>query len=328
VFGLVRGVGVGFLAWIADAVRPPRQGLLLVRDIKPAAVAAVGSVVDPRVLTTELEAVTAMISDRFARPEAAQHAVDLVAGLISDLERKNCWTIAERAGHPSPHAFQHLLARAVCDTDGVRDDLRCYVTERLMTPGEKAVLVVDETGDLKKGTRTVGVQRQYTGTAGRVENAQVAVYLSLVCERGHTFIDRSLYLPRCWTDDTDRCEQAGVPETIEFATKPALAADMITRAVTGGVPVGWVTGDEVYGACPNLRATIRGHGLGYVLAVASNHRLTYPGADEADLAADLARTSLPWKRLSAGAGAKGLRYYSWARTPIEPEPGSTGHHGC
>jgi SRSO17 transposase len=117
-----------------------------------------------------------------------------------------------------------------------------------------------------------------------------------------------------------------VPEDVAFATKPALAAEMITRAVTGGVPVSWVTGDEVYGACPNLRATIRSHGLGYVLAVASNHRVTYPGAEEPDLAADLARTALRWQRLSAGAGAKGLRYYSWARTPIEPEAGSTGHH--
>lgn len=293
---------------------------------KPAAVAAVHSVVDPRAWATDLDTVAALISDRFARPEAAGHAVDLVAGLVSDLERKNCWTIAEQAGHSSPHAFQHLLARAVCDIDGVRDDLRSYVTSRLMTPGEQAVLVVDETGDLKKGTHTVGVQRQYTGTAGRIENAQVAVYLALVAARGYTFIDRGLYLPRCWTDDGDRRQQAGVPDDVEFATKPALAADMITRAVTGGVPAGWVTGDEVYGACPQLRATIRRHDLGYVLAVASNHRLTYPGADEADLAADLARTGLPWQRLSAGTGSKGLRYYSWARVPIEAETGSGGHH--
>ena len=267
-----------------------------------------------------------MISDRFARAEAAGNAADLVAGLVSDLERKNCWTIAERAGHTSPDGLQHLLARAVWDTDGVRDDLRRYVTQRLMIPGEEAVLVVDETGDLKKGTGTVGVQRQYTGTAGRIENAQVAVYLTLVCGRGHTFIDRALYLPRSWTDAPDRRDQAGVPDEVEFATKPALAAEMISRAVTGGVPAGWVTGDEVYGACPNLRATIRSHGLGYVLAVASNHRVTYPGAEEPDLAADLALTSLQWQRLSAGAGAKGQRYYSWARTRIEPEPDSTGHH--
>ena len=307
-------------------MRPPRQGLRFVKTNIPVAVAAVRSVVDSRVWATEVEVVAGMISDRFARAEAAGNAADLVAGLVSDLERKNCWTIAERAGHTSPDGLQHLLARAVWDTDGVRDDLRRYVTQRLMIPGEEAVLVVDETGDLKKGTGTVGVQRQYTGTAGRIENAQVAVYLTLVCGRGHTFIDRALYLPRSWTDAPDRRDQAGVPDEVEFATKPALAAEMISRAVTGGVPAGWVTGDEVYGACPNLRATIRSHGLGYVLAVASNHRVTYPGAEEPDLAADLALTSLQWQRLSAGAGAKGQRYYSWARTRIEPEPDSTGHH--
>ncbi len=307
-------------------MRPPRQGLLFVKTNNPVAVAAVRSVVDWRVWATEMEVVAGMISDRFARPEAAGNAADLVAGLVSDLERKNCWTIAERAGHTSPDGLQHLLARAVWDTDGVRDDLRRFVFERLMTPGEEAVLVVDETGDLKKGSHTVGVQRQYTGTAGRIENAQVAVYMTLVCGRGHTFIDRALYLPRCWIDDPDRRDQAGVPNDVGFATKPALAADMISRAVTSGVPVGWVTGDEVYGACPNLRATIRSHRLGYVLAVASNHRLTYPGAGEPDLVADLARTSLQWRRLSAGAGAKGRRYYSWARLDIEPETDSVGHH--
>jgi len=297
-----------------------------VKTNKPAAVAAVSSVVVPRVWATELGVLAGRITGRFARPEAAEHALELVTGLISDLERKNCWTIAERAGHSSPHALQHLLARAVWDTDGVRDDLRSYVVDRLTIPGEQAVLVVDETGDLKKGTATVGVQRQYTGTAGRIENAQVAVYLGLVGERGHTFIDRALYLPKSWTEDPDRRQQAGVPDDVTFATKPVLAAAMITRAVTGGVPVSWVTGDEVYGACPQLRDRIRRHGLGYVLAVASNHRVTYPGADEADLAGDLARTALRWQRLSAGVGSKGLRYYSWARIPIKAEAGSGGHH--
>jgi SRSO17 transposase len=205
---------------MADVVRPPRQGLLLVTDNIPVAVAAAGSVVDPLAWTAELERVTGMISDRFARPEAAEHAADPVAGLVSDLERKNCWTIAERAGHRSPDGLQHLLARAVWDTDGVRDDLRRYVTERLMVPGEQAVLVVDETGDLKKGTATVGVQRQYTGTAGRVENAQVAVYLTLVCGRGHTFVDRALYLPKCWVEDPDRVTKPACPTTSPSPPNP------------------------------------------------------------------------------------------------------------
>ncbi len=268
------------------------------------------------------------IAGRFARSEAVDRARDLLAGLVSDLERKNCWTIAERAGHVSPHGLQHLLARAVWDAGEVRDDLRDYVTDRLLGPAEQAVLVVDETGDLKKGTHTVGVQRQYTGTAGRVENAQVAVYLTVVAGRGHTFVDRALYLPRCWAEDPERRQAAGVPDEVAFATKPELAAGMITRTVTAGVPTGWVTGDEVYGACPKLRATCRQLGLGYVLAVASNHRVIYPGAEEADLVSDLA-IHIPqtqWQRLSAGQGSKGHRFYSWARIAIEPEPNSSGDH--
>jgi SRSO17 transposase len=182
-----------------------------------------------------------------------------------------------------------------------------------MVPGEEAVLVVDETGDLKKGSCTVGVQRQYTGTAGRVENAQVAVFLTLVGGRGHTFIDRALYLPRCWTDDTDRRHQAGVPDDVGFATKPALAAEMITRTVTSGVPAGWGTGDEVYGACPNLRATIRNHGLGYVLAVASNHRVTYPGRNHAGVMLRLAilpsALATRYRRLRVGTGPAAIWRY-------------------
>jgi SRSO17 transposase len=307
-------------------VRPPRQGLLLVRDNQPVAVAAVGSVVDPQAWDAELESLVAVIAGRFARPEAAGNAADLVAGLMSDLERKNCWTIAEHAGHQSPDRLQHLLSRAVWDADAVRDDLRGYVAGRLLAPGEQGVLVVDETGDLKKGDHTVGVQRQYTGTAGRVENAQVAVYLTLAGTRGHTFIDRALYLPKSWDEDPRRRRDAGVPDHVTFATKPALAADMITRAVTGGVTAGWVTGDEVYGACPTLRAAIRHQQIGYVLAVASNHRATQVGAGEPDTAADIALTTHNWQRLAAGTGSKGLRYYSWTRAAIEPEPASGGHH--
>ncbi len=320
------GLVVGFLAWFADAVRPPRQGLLFVRTNIPVAVAAVGSVVDPGAWACEFERVMRLISDRFARPEAARNAGDLVAGLVSGLERKNCWTIAEHTGHSTPDRLQHLLSRAVWDVDGVRDDLRRYVVDRLGAPGDTTVLVVDETGDLKKGTATVGVQRQYTGTAGRVENAQVAVFLTLVTGRGHTFIDRALYLPRSWADDPNRRQQAGVPDEVDFATKPALAGEMITHAVTGGAGARWVTGDEVYGACPNLRATLRDLGLGYVLAVASNHRATSPGAEEPDLVSDLGLTMHHWQHLSAGPGSKGQRYYSWARTRIEPEPNSNGHH--
>jgi SRSO17 transposase len=162
--------------------------------------------------------------------------------------------------------MQHLLARASWDHDGVRDDVRGYVVDHLGDPD--AVLVVDETGDLKKGIETVGVQRQYTGTAGRIENAQVGVYLSYATEGGHAFIDRALYLPRSWTDDPDRCAAAGVPAETPFATKPQLAARMIADALDAATPAGWVAGDEVYGNDPALRKLLHERGIGYVLAVA------------------------------------------------------------
>jgi SRSO17 transposase len=156
--------------------------------------------------------------------------------------------------------MQHLLGRAVWDHDGVRDDVRDYVVEHLGDPG--AVLVVDETGDLKKGTATVGVQRQYTGTAGRVENAQVAVLLAGASPAGHAVVDRELYVPRSWARDPERCRAAGIPAQVGFATKPALARRMLARALDAGVPAAWVTGDEVYGADPRLPAELEARGIG------------------------------------------------------------------
>lgn len=160
--------------------------------------------------------------------------------------------------------MQHLLARARWDADGVRDDVRDFVTGRL--PDPQAVLVVDETGDVKKGTKSAGVQRQYTGTAGRIENAQVAVFLTYAAPGGRALIDRELYLPESWTGDPGRCQAAGIPDEVTFATKPALALTMITRALDAGVSAGWVTGDEVYGADPDLRRDLEDRQMGYVLA--------------------------------------------------------------
>jgi SRSO17 transposase len=150
--------------------------------------------------------------------------------------------------------MQHLLGRAVWDEDAVRDDVRGYVAEHVGDPG--AVLVIDETGDLKKGTATVGVKRQYTGTAGRVDNAEVAVYLVFATDAGHAVVDRELYLPRSWTDDPERCRAAGMPDQVGFATKPELATAMICRALDAGVPAAWVAGDDVYGANPRVRAEL------------------------------------------------------------------------
>lgn len=254
------------------------------------------------------------VGGRFARVESRTHARELVVGLLGELPRKNCWTLAEQAGHARPDQFQHLLGRASWDTDGVRDDLRDYVVEHLGDPD--AVLVADETGDLKKGAATVGVQRQYTGTAGRVENAQVAVYLTYAAPSSHAMIDRELYLPKSWTNDPARCGAAGVPAEVEFATKPALALTMITRALEAGVPARWVAGDEVYGDNPTLRREIEARPLGYVLAISCDHRVpTAAGPQRADAVA----ASLPhgaWTRLSAGDGAKGPRLYDWTRISL------------
>jgi SRSO17 transposase len=250
------------------------------------------------------------IGPRFARVEPRRRVAGFLAGLLAELPRRNCWTIAEHAGDLDPRGMQRLLSQAVWDEDAVRDDLRNYVVEHLGDPG--AVLVVDETGDVKKGSATVGVQRQYTGTAGRIENSQVGVHMTYASARGYAFIDRELYLPKTWTDDTGRRTAAGVPEDVGFATKPALAKAMVDRAVAAGIPARWAAGDEVYGADPALRKALAGHRLGFVLAVAKSHRFTTGiGTRRAiDLAVRLPATA--WQRLSAGPGAKGQRWYDWA----------------
>jgi SRSO17 transposase len=239
-----------------------------------------------------------------------------VLGLLADLPRKNCWTIAEHVGDATPDGMQHLLARAVWDADGVRDDLRDYLVDHLGEEG--AVLVVDETGDLKKGTRTVGVQRQYTGTAGKVDNAQVAVYLAYATTAGHGVVDRELYLPQGWLADPARCHAAGVPDQRAFATKPELARVMLERALDAGVPAGWVTADEVYGADRGLRGWLEARQVPYVLAVKRTEPLRPPFGPPAP-AARLTEQVPPayWLRVSAGPGAKGRRWYAWTRVALD-----------
>ena len=215
----------------------------------------------------------------------------------------------------TPDGLQHLLAGAVWDHDAVRDDIRDYLVEHLGDPG--AVLVVDETGDLKKGSHTVGVQRQYTGTAGKVDNAQVAVYLAYAAAAGHGVIDRELYLPQGWIDDPARLKAAGVPDQVGFATKPELARRMLGRALDAEVPAGWVTADEVYGGSPALRGWLEGRTMPYVLAVKSTEPLppaSGPSASAARLAARVPTEG--WLRISAGHGAKGRRWYGWSRLPL------------
>lgn len=262
----------------------------------------------------------ARIAPRFARSEPRERVVAYVGGLLAPLERKNSWTLAERAGEAVPDGMQRLLMSADWDADAVRDDVRGYVVEHL---GDAAgVLVVDETGFLKKGTKSAGVARQYSGTAGRIENCQIGVFLGYATGAARTFLDRELYLPNAWTQDRDRWREAGIGEEVEFATKPELAMRMITRALDAGVPAGWVTGDEVYGQHARLRMMLEERQMPYVLAVPVNQRVTATVQGRiAELRADELAAQLPGqacKKISAGAGAKGPRVYHWARAAIRP----------
>jgi SRSO17 transposase len=221
--------------------------------------------------------------------------------------------------------MQRLLNHAEWDADAVRDDLRDYVVEHL--GDDAAVLVVDETGFLKKGTKSAGVARQYSGTAGRIENCQIGVFLAYAAPLGRTFLDRELYLPRAWTEDRDRCAAAGIGADVEFQTKPELALAMLTRALDAGVPAGWVAGDEVYGQHSGLRLALEERGMAYVLAVpVKQYVIATLDGRLAQCRADAVSAVVPaqgWERLSAGAGAKGPRLYDWVRVPIRPlsEPG-------
>jgi SRSO17 transposase len=269
-----------------------------------------------------LEEVHARIAGRFSRAEPRARVLTYLRGLLAPLERKNGWTLAEDAGDLSPDGMQRLLTGADWDAGKVRDDLRDYVVERLGDPD--GVLVVDETGFLKKGTRSAGVARQYSGTAGRIENCQIGVFLGYAAPAGRTFLDRELYLPKAWTEDRSRCRAAGIDDDVEFATKPEQAITMLTRALDAGVPAAWFTADEVYGQHPGLRRFCQLRGLSYVLAVPSNQwiwSMTQRGPAQCHaktLAASIQARA--FKRISAGDGAKGPRVYHWARTPLHPDP--------
>jgi SRSO17 transposase len=267
-----------------------------------------------------LDEVLERIGPRFARAEPRARAGIYLRGLLSPAERKNGWTLAEQAGDASPDAMQRLLNHADWDADAVRDDLRDYVVEHL--GDEAAVLVVDETGFLKKGSKSAGVGRQYSGTAGRIENCQIGVFLAYATVAGRTFIDRELYLPRGWIEDRDRCAEAGIGPGVEFRTKPELALAMLERALDAGVPAGWVTGDEIYGQNAALRLALEERGMPYVLAVPVNQYTI--GALDGPIGqyrVDALSAAVPedaWTRVSAGDGAKGQRIYDWARIPIRP----------
>jgi len=268
-----------------------------------------------------IEAVHARIAGRFRRPEPRRRVLDYLKGLLSPIERKNGWQLAEQAGDARPDGVQRLLSSYDWDADLVRDDLRHYVVERLGHP--QGVLVVDETGFLKKGSKSVGVKRQYSGTAGRIENCQIGVFLAYASPQGRTLLDRELYLPQEWAEDPSRREEAGVPQEVVFHTKPQLAQAMLQRALEGGVPAAWVIGDEVYGSDRRLRVWLEQKKMPHVLAIKSNEPL-WLSTDRGPAQVKAAQVPLEeWVRLSAGDGAKGPRIYDWAWVPLRPlkEPG-------
>jgi SRSO17 transposase len=258
----------------------------------------------------ELRVLQARIAPHFTRPEVQQRAGRFLAGLLDPVERRNGWQLAEQLGERSPDGVQRLLRTARWDAEAVRDELRAYVVEHLGDPA--AVLVIDETGFVKKGTKSVGVARQYSGTAGRIENCQIGVFLAYASPRGRAFLDRALYLPKGWAQDPGRREEAGIPEAVAFATKGDLAQSMLARAFAAGVPAAWVTGDEIYGNDGDLRRWLEDEQRPYVLAVACSHPVWQDGVQRR---ADALIETIPgegWARIDVGAGSKGPRLYDWA----------------
>ncbi len=257
----------------------------------------------------------------FARSDARMRAMTYLAGLLSPAERKNSWQLAEISGDPNPYGFQHLLGRTDWDPDALRDRLRTYVTDYLADVD--AVGVIDETGFLKKGTHSAGVARQYSGTAGRVENCQMGVFLAYASAHGHTLLDRVLYLPAAWMADRDRCRRAGIPDARAFATKPALVQQLLARTFDAGVRLAWVAGDSVYGDDRALRHWLEARRHADVLAVSGNETVWIKHVQQP---ITTILTDLPdggWERISASAGAKGLRWYDWQRLELR-EPVQAG----
>ena len=273
----------------------------------------------------EFERLVERIGPRFVRPEVRRRAAGFLRGLLGGVDRKNGWQLAEHAQEMTPDGMQRLLTTTRWDPDALRDDVRAYVVEQLGDPA--GVLVVDETGFLKKGAKSAGVQRQYSGTAGRIENCQVGVFLAYASGKGRALVDRELYLPAEWASDPARRAAAHVPEQVGFQTKPQLAQQLLARALDAGVPAGWVTADEVYGGDARLRSWLEQQDLAYVLAVKATQPLWAASAQgPSELPARELVAGLParaWRRRSAGDGAKGPRIYDWARVALT-RPGWPG----
>jgi SRSO17 transposase len=280
---------------------------------------------------SSLRDVKARMRPLFTQDRVGANAGLFLDGLLGDERRKTGWMRAEAAGDPGPWRQQAILGRGRWDADALRDIVRDYVVEHLAD--EHAVLVLDETGFLKQGKASCGVSRQYTGSAGKITNCQIGVFAAYVSRHGHAFIDRALYLPKSWTDDTARLKAAHVPGEVGFATKPRLAAQMIERATAASVPFGWVAADTVYGVS-EIERVLRRTGKGYVLGVTGDHLFQswdkpQPVAGSASAIAGALQPN-DWQRLSAGAGTKGPRLHDWCYlelADLEAEEFNAENHG-
>ncbi|MDY7091205.1 MAG: IS701 family transposase [Actinomycetota bacterium] len=254
-------------------------------------------------------------SHRFSRADVRWQAWKYLRGLLAPIERRSGWSLAEHAGDATPDAMQGLLVSRCFDRDAVRDELRAAVVAAIGDPA--GVLIGDETGFVKKGKASAGVQRQYTGTSGKVDNCQIGVFLAYHTRHGRALIDRELYMPKSWTDDPGRCATAHVPGDVQFATKPAQAQSMLERAVDAGVPFAWFTGDEAYGQHRELREWCEQHDVHYVLATRKDHEVPsgLHTTTRVDVLIGTVRAGA-WRRLSCGDGAHGPRVYDWASVPI------------
>ena len=277
----------------------------------------------------ELVRLHARLAPRFARPEPRRRVLAYLQGILSDTSRKTGWQLAEYAREARPDRMQRLLGSAVWEMDGVRDDLRPYTLEHLGQ--ESAIPVIDETSSPKRGRKLAGVGAQYCGTTGQVENCQVGVFLSYVTAKGHSLIDRELYLPFDWCEDRERCQAAPIPETVRFQTKPELAVQMIERIFQAQIPIFWVVADTVYGGNLELRTWLEGHQYPYVLAVACSEPVGFqtPAGrrrEEAALVESLVLHDEDWQRLSMSEGTKGPRLFDWAMVPLLHQWEDNGRH--
>jgi SRSO17 transposase len=268
-----------------------------------------------------LDDLMAQVAPCFVRRETRLTCKDMVHGLLSELEDRNCWTLAEAAGHACPYRMQHLLSRARCDEQRMLDTAAGWAVGRLSAgqDGADAVLIVDETADEKSSDSCAGASHQYSGTVGGTAMCQVAVTLTWAAPAGHALIGRALYLPEGWAADEERRELAGVPDEITFETKPQLADDLLQHAHDQGIRAGFVAGDEVYGG-RDLRKSIRARGTGYVLAIRSNYAVTLPSGRRLSVktASSLVKPAM-WQRMRTGSATKGAKDYDWAMIEILPD---------